>query len=248
MSFSFLAHLFDLFITQAGGGGDGDLLAAVGGLIQSADVQNTVGVDIEGDFDLRDTAAGSRDAVQNEAAQALVVSGHRAFTLQHMDLDGSLAIRGCGVDLALLDRNCGVPLDHRGSNAAHGFHRKGQRGNIQQDHVLDFAAENTALNGSTDGDNFIWVDALAGFLAEFTLDSFLNSRHTGHTADHNDFVDLCRSYAGILQCIADRSQTLGDQIAGELFELRAGHGQNQMFRAGRVSGDVRQVDFGLHRG
>src|SRR3546814_10622928 len=46
-------HAFDFIVAQAGVGLDGDFVFLAGALVLGRYVQNTVGVDIEGDFDLR---------------------------------------------------------------------------------------------------------------------------------------------------------------------------------------------------
>ena len=43
---------------------------------------------------------------------------------------------------------------------------------------------------SSDGDCLIGVNSLVGGLVEESLDSFLNSGHSGHTSDEKDFVNL----------------------------------------------------------
>jgi len=95
MLFSFLAHAFHFFFTQAGRGCDGDILTAPGGLILGCDFQDTIGVDIKGHIYLRNTARGGGDAVEDEFTQRFIVHGHWAFTLQHVDLHLGLAVAGC---------------------------------------------------------------------------------------------------------------------------------------------------------
>ena len=63
--------------------------------VLSADVQDAVGVDVEGDFDLRDTTWRWWDAVEDETTDGLVLVGHRTLALQHVDLHGRLIIY-CG--------------------------------------------------------------------------------------------------------------------------------------------------------
>jgi hypothetical protein len=49
-------------------------------LVLSRDVQNAVGVNVESDFDLRNTARGRWDAAQLELAQQVVVLCHGSLT------------------------------------------------------------------------------------------------------------------------------------------------------------------------
>ena len=105
-----------------------------------------------------------------EAAEALVVSRHLALALQDVDLNGGLVVSGGGEDLALLGGDGGVALDELGAHAAQGLNAQGQRRDVQQQHALDVAAENAALNGRADSHALIGVDALEAFLADQGLD------------------------------------------------------------------------------
>ena len=97
-----------------------------------------------------------------EAAEGLIVSRHLALALKHVDLNGGLVVGSGGEDLALLGGDGGVALDELGAHAAEGLNAEGQRSDIQQEDVLDVAAENAALNGRADSDALIGVDALEG--------------------------------------------------------------------------------------
>ncbi|MNP52656.1 NAD-specific glutamate dehydrogenase [compost metagenome] len=67
--FSITHHFLDFFFVQTRRSLDGDLLLTAGILVFGRHVQNTVGVDVEGHFDLRHTAWSRLDAVQIELAQ-----------------------------------------------------------------------------------------------------------------------------------------------------------------------------------
>ena len=108
-----LGHLLDLFLGEAGRALDGDLLVLAGAEVLGGDVQDAVGVDVEGDFDLRRAARRRRDAVEAEGAEGLVVAGHRALALEDDDLDGGLVVAVGGEGLGLLRGNGGVARDHR---------------------------------------------------------------------------------------------------------------------------------------
>ena len=58
MGFGFLLGFFDLLLGKAGRALDGDFLFLAGLLVLGGNVEDAVGVDVEGDFDLRLTAAG----------------------------------------------------------------------------------------------------------------------------------------------------------------------------------------------
>merc|ERR1719401_1576482 len=69
-----LDHLLDLLLRQAAFVvGDRDLLALASALVLSTDVQDAVGVDLEGDLDLGLATRGRRDATKLELAEQVVV-------------------------------------------------------------------------------------------------------------------------------------------------------------------------------
>ena len=93
-----------------------------------------------------------------------------------------------------------MPREH----AAQRFDAERKRGHVEQQHVLDVALQHAGLDGGADGDDFVRVDALVRLLAEQLLHDFLHLRHAGHAADQNDFVDLGRRNAGILERLLAR--------------------------------------------
>merc|ERR1719154_680463 len=90
--------------------GDGDLVLLSGALVASRDVQDTVGVDVERDLDLRDASWCWRDGSQVELAKEMVVLGHGPLALVHLDGDGGLVVGVGGEGLGLLGGDGGVPL------------------------------------------------------------------------------------------------------------------------------------------
>ena len=82
-------------------------------LVLGRDVDDAVGVDVEGDLDLRHAARRRRDADQVELAEQLVVRRHRALALEDPDGHRGLVVVGGREDLALLGRDGGVALDQR---------------------------------------------------------------------------------------------------------------------------------------
>ena len=115
------AHLFDLLFGQAAAGGDGDLLFLAGAQVLGADVEDAVGVDVKGHFDLRHAAWRRRNVREVKFADGLVVAAELAFALQHVDLDAGLAVARGGEDFRLARRDGGVALDEAGEHAAQGF-------------------------------------------------------------------------------------------------------------------------------
>ena len=242
----FLDALLDLIFGQIGGSGDGHVLGVSGAQVLGADGNNAVFVNGELNLDLRYAAGGGGDAGQLEAAQGLVVKGHRALALQHMDLNCGLAVCRGGEDLRFLGGDGGVAVNQAGEDVAFRLQTKGQRRDIQQQHVLDLAAQYACLDGGADGDALIGVDALEGFLAGDVFDSILHSRGTGGAAHQNDLVNLRYVEACILERDLHRANGAFHQVGGQLIELGAGQGDIQVLGAVGVSCDEGQVDVGRH--
>ena len=74
-------------------------------------MNDTVRVDIKRNLDLRHAARRSRDPIQMEAPERLVICRHLALALQNMNLNRGLIIRRGREDLALLRRDRGVALN-----------------------------------------------------------------------------------------------------------------------------------------
>ena len=220
------------------------MLLLAGAEVLGGDIHDAVGVDVEGDFNLRHTAAGRSNAVQMEAAEALVVSRHLTLTLQDVDFDGSLVVRGGGEDLALAGRDGGVAVDQLGAYTAQGLNAEGQRGDIDENDAVHILVQDAALDGSADGDAFIGVDALETFLASQGLDHLLHGRNTAGSADQQDLADVTGLQAGVGERLLDRAGGLLDQVMGQFVELCTGQGDIEVLRAGCIRRDVRQVDVG----
>ena len=107
-----------------------------------------------------------------------------------MDLNRGLTVSGGGVDLALLYGDGGVTVDDTVEYTAEGLDAEGQRRNVEQEEILDVAAEDAALNCRADRNAFVGVDALEGILTDELLDCLLNGRNSGRAADEEDLVDL----------------------------------------------------------
>ena len=83
----------DLFFRQSARTGDGDLLFFACAFVLGGDVENAVGVNVEGNLNLRDSTSGQGDTVQSERSKALVVTSHGALTLKNIDFNRGLVVR-----------------------------------------------------------------------------------------------------------------------------------------------------------
>src|SRR3954454_20996318 len=87
-------HLLDVAVVETARGLDPDLLLLAGALVLGGNIDDAVGVDVEGDFDLWNATRRRRDADQVELAEDLVVRGHLALALENADRDRILIILG----------------------------------------------------------------------------------------------------------------------------------------------------------
>ncbi len=132
-----MTNLFDLLFGQAAGGGNLDGLLLAGSQILGRDMDDPVGIDIEGDLDLRQTPGSRRNAGQLETAEGLVISRHLPLALKDMDGNGRLIVGGGGKDLAFLGRDGGIFLDQLGHDTAQGLYPQGKRSHVEKQNIFD---------------------------------------------------------------------------------------------------------------
>ena len=108
--------------------------------------------------------------------------------------------------------------------------------------------QHAALDGCADGDGLVRIDVAARFLAKEFFDLFLYFGHACLPADEDHVVDVGYLEAGVLEGGAAWINRAFDQAVNQRFKLGARDFQRQMFRAGSVGRNVRQVDFGLLAG
>lgn len=243
-----LNHLLDLVVRETRSGSNGDGLVHVGGLVLGVDVDDGIGVNVEGDLDLRDTTASRGDTNKLEVSEQLVVTDELTLTLEDLDLDGSLGVGSSGEDLGLLGGDGGVSVDQTGEDTAQGLDTERQGGDVEEKEILDLTRENSTLDSSTHGDSLVRVDGLGGVASEDGLDGFGNLGHTGHTTDQDDLLDVLGLETSILEGLADGFDGSVDQRLNHLLKLRAGELQVDVLGAGSIGSDEGQVDVGLERG
>ena len=221
----------DLVFGQVRAAGDGDVLLPAGAQILGRHLDHAVDVDIKGDLDLRLGGETAPDAVELELAQALVVAGKVALTLQHVDLHAGLHGACRGKDLALAGGDHAVAGDQRGGHAAQRLNGEGQRGHIHQHQTLcggtgstsqlAAALQQTALHGGTHGHALVRVQAVAGLAAQQLPHLALHGGHAGAAAHQQHLAQLAGGDAGIPQGVLHRGHGTGQQVTGHHLELRA---------------------------
>src|SRR5262249_26864638 len=242
----FLCHALDFFLGQSRRRCDGNLLVLACGHVFRRDIQDPVGIDVECHLDLRYATGRRRQSRQVELAQCAVLRRHRTFTLQHVHFDGRLVVRRGGKRLRLARRNRRVTRNHRCRYAAQRLDREGQRSDIEQQQVFHLTAQHTWLNSRAHRNHFIWVYAFVRLFSEQLFDQGLDAWHAGLTTNQHHFVNLVRTYTGILQGLFARTNRALNDVFDHRLKLRPGQFLDQVFRPACIRRDERQVDLGFH--
>ncbi len=165
-------------------------------------MKDTVGVNLEGDFDLGDATWCRWDSGEVEFSKKMVILGHRALTLVDLDGDGVLVVRGSVEDLRLLGGDDGVSGDELGHDSTNGFNTHGKRVDIKKNDGVSvlFTGQDSGLNGGTVSDSLVRVDTSGWLLAtEELLNELLNFGNTSGTSDEHDLVDVLLAHVSIFK-------------------------------------------------
>ena len=99
-------------------------------------MDDTVRVNVEGDFDLRKTPWRGHDAFEIEAAERPVRRGKFALALKDMDGHRALVVRCRREGLAFRDGNRRVALDELRANAPERLDTQRERRHIEEQNVF----------------------------------------------------------------------------------------------------------------
>src|SRR5205823_14741162 len=155
-----------------------------------------------------------------EDAEQLVERRHLRLALEDVHLDRGLVVLRGREDLRLLRRNRRVPLDELRHHLALRLDSERERGDVEEEDVLDLSLEHAGLERGADGDDLVGVDAFVRLLADQLLDLFLHRRHAGHAADEDDVVNLRRVETCVGQRLLRRTDRPLEQVGRDLLELR----------------------------
>ena len=212
-------------------------------------VDDAVGVDVEGDLDLRHAARRRRNADEIELGRASCCrppfrarpgtrgwsprSGcPRRWRTPALFLVGIVVLRS--ISRVNTPPSVSMPSDSGVTSSS--------------STSLTSPCSTPAWIAAPIGNDLVGVDALVRLLAEQLLHDLLDLRHAGHAADQDHFVDLGRREAGVLDRLPARLDRLLHQIVDQRLELGAGELHGQVLRTGGIRGDERQVDLGLRGG
>jgi hypothetical protein len=208
---------------------DGNLVRLTGALLDSRDVKDTVGVNVEGDLDLRNTTRSRGDAGELELSEQVVVLGAGTLTLEDLDQHTRLVVRESGEDLRLLGGDGGVALDQRSHDTTSSLDTEGQRGDVEKKDLLGLgggvSSKDSSLDGSTVGNSLIGVDGLVGLLSvEEVGDELLDLGDTGGTTDQDDLVDGGLVDLGVAEDTLDGLHGGTEEVLAKLLETGTGDG------------------------
>jgi hypothetical protein len=217
--------------------GNSDFLFFARSLIHGRDVQDTIGINFEGDFNLRGSSRRWWDSFESEFSELIVILGHGSFSFEDRDLYSGLVVNLGSKRFHLLGGNGSVSFDEDGHNTSNSFDTLWKRSNIDYANTINLLVfgtiENGGLNGSTVSDSFIGVNAFVeGLSIEEIRDQLLNFGNTGGTSNQNEIVDLSLGETGILKSVFDGSHTLFELINAQFFELSSGHAEREVFTIG----------------
>ena len=252
MLLGFLDHTLDLFLGKGRAAGDRHRLLLARRLVASRDVDDAVGVDVEGGLDLRNAPGRRRDAGQVEGSEQLVVAGELTLALEHLNRHGRLVVRRGGEGLAALGRDRCVALNelrHDSAGPAQArLDAEGKRGDVNEQHVLAVAGDDARLERGADGHDLVGIDALVGLLAAGQLlDDVRHGRHTGRSADQHDVVDVGDLDSRVAHDVVERLLRAFEEVLRHLLELRPGQRLIDVDGARFRHRNVGQRDVGRRR-
>ena len=211
-------------------------------------MHDPVGVDIEGDLDLRHPARRGGYSDEVEPSEGAVARRHLALALQHVDAYRGLPVGGRREYLALARGNRRVFLDQLGAHGAKGLDTQRKRSDVQEKHVFDIAREHACLDRGADGHDLVGIDALVWLFAEQFLHQILDGGHACLPSDEDDLVDVVGRKLGVLERGEAGPLRPLDKLVHELLELGPRQRYVEMLGPRGVGGDEGQIDVGGLRG
>jgi len=195
--------------------------------VDCLDVENTVCVDIEGDFYLGSASWSKLDAFKVELAELVIVLGHWSFSFEDLNLYSRLVVSVGRESLSLLAWDLRVARDDVGHDASGCLDSLRKRSDVDKQHILErvvvsscLIAEDGCLNSSTVSNCFVRVD---GSVQRLPIEEFrehgLDLRDSGRASNEDDVMNLPLADVGVLEHLLDRWHALAEEGKAELFKL-----------------------------
>jgi len=223
-----LNHLLDILFGESTlVVGDGNFVLLTRSFINSRDVKDTVGINIEGNLDLWNTSCSWWDTLKVEFTKLVVILSHLSLTFEYLDVDTWLVILISSESLRLLGWDGGVSLDDVSHDTTGGLDTHGKWGDIKEQKLggllVTLTSKDSSLDGGTVSDSLIWVNRFVESLSvEEVGEHGLNLWDSGGSTDENDLVDLSLSDTGILEDVFDWWHTFSEEVHAEFLELSSG--------------------------
>ena len=222
------------------------MLLFSGSKILSGYIYDTIGINIKGNLDLRNSTSCWRDSIQTELSKGFIISCKLSLTLYNVDINSGLVICCSREDLALLGRDGCISLDQTGCDTSHGLDGQRQRSNIQKKDITctSISCQLTTLNGSTDCYTLIRVQSFARLMSGQLFYFILYCRDTCRTTYQQNFAKLRRADTCITKCCLYRVSSTLYQIVGQFIEFCSGQVHIKVKRTICIHADERKVDIG----
>merc|ERR1712212_788879 len=209
--------------------GDGDLVLLACALISSRHVQDTIGIDVKGNLNLRNSSGGWWNTSEIKLAKVMIILGHGSLTLVHLNGNSRLVVRVGGEGLGLLGGDGGVPLDQAGHHTSSSLNTKRERGDIKKKEIRDGLAgvtsQDGSLNSCTIGNSLIRVDGTIEFLSiKEILEEFLDLWDSGRSSNKDNVIDGALVHLSIPHGLLNRLQSSLEQVRAELLKPGPGNG------------------------
>ena len=200
-----------------------------GGLVRGRDVQDTISINIKGNFNLRNTTRSRWNARQLNLAKQVVVFSASTLSFVHLNKHTRLVVRGSGEDFRLFGGNGGVTLDESSHDTSYSLDTEGNRGNVEVEKVLSLlrgvTGKEGSLDGSTIGNSLLRVDAPVRLLAvEEVGNKFDDTGNTSGTTDQDDFMNVRLVDLGVAKDLLNRVKNGTEEILADLFKTGTSEG------------------------
>ena len=211
-------------------------------------MNDAVRINVECDFNLRNTFGRRRDADEVEVTEELVVADELTLSLEDLDFNSGLTIGSSRERLRLLGGDGRVAGDELGHNTTKSLNTEGERCDVRQKNVPNVTRQDSTLNSRANGNGFVGVDALIGLATKDTLDGVNDLGHTAHTTNEDDFIDIARLQTGIVEgLLAGIDSALNNRV-DEGLELGTEELEVDVFGTRRIHANEGEVDLGLSGG
>merc|ERR1712137_1106244 len=246
--FSFFKNLFDFFICKTSRRFDSNISLSFGSFIYSSNINDSVHINIETDFNLRNTLWCWRNINKFERSQKFVIFSHITFSLEDFDIYFSLTISSSGEHLRLFSWDGSILWNQSTENSSLNFNTQSEWSNINQHQISETSFKNTSLNSSSQSNRFIRINSLKSFLSVKFFDYTDNFWSSGHTSDQKNFVDIRFSDLSILQASSTRFQGFFNERIDQFLILSSSETHIQVKRLTINISNIRNIDRSLNCG